>query len=143
MKFALYFLFLVVTVPAGAQTINRCVNPKTGELLFRAQACPQTPEEWANSGSSGGHGSQETGQAMTRAEAEARIESARRSVRQAAAGGAQRQPAGAAIPVQYAHNQGACDAAKSQRKAVLDAVGIRRTHDLLRRLDDAVNNACK
>jgi hypothetical protein len=36
-----------------------------------------------------------------------------------------------------------CDAAKARREAKLKAVGLKRTFDLLRKLDDAVNEACK
>lgn len=36
-----------------------------------------------------------------------------------------------------------CDTAKSRRDAKLKAVGLKRTFDLLRKLDDAVNEACK
>lgn len=37
----------------------------------------------------------------------------------------------------------ACAGAKAQRERVLAAVGLRRTYDLLQRLDDAVREACK
>lgn len=36
-----------------------------------------------------------------------------------------------------------CDAAKARREAKLKAVGLKRTFDLLRKLDDAVYDACK
>lgn len=36
-----------------------------------------------------------------------------------------------------------CDAAKARREAKLRSVGLKRTFDLLRKLDDAVNEACK
>lgn len=36
-----------------------------------------------------------------------------------------------------------CNAAKDARARKLEAVGLRRTFDLLRKLDDAVNSACK
>lgn len=36
-----------------------------------------------------------------------------------------------------------CDTAKSRREAKLKAVGLKRTFDLLRKLDDAVNEACR
>lgn len=37
----------------------------------------------------------------------------------------------------------ACDAAKAHRESVLNAVGMRRTYDLLRALNDQVFAACK
>ena len=36
-----------------------------------------------------------------------------------------------------------CDAAKARREAKLKSVGLKRTFDLLRKLDDATNEACK
>ena len=36
-----------------------------------------------------------------------------------------------------------CDTAKARRKAKLESVGLKRTFDLLRKLDDAVHEACK
>jgi hypothetical protein len=36
-----------------------------------------------------------------------------------------------------------CDAAKARREAKLKSVGLKRTFDLLRKLDDIVNEACK
>lgn len=36
-----------------------------------------------------------------------------------------------------------CDNAKARREAKLRSVGLKRTFDLLRKLDDAVNEACK
>lgn len=41
------------------------------------------------------------------------------------------------------HRVSRCDAARSRREAKLKAVGLKRTFDLLRKLDDAVNEACK
>ena len=52
----------------------------------------------------------------------------------------QAQPIGAQIPVQGGSG---CAAAKQYRDSTLRAVGINRTHDLLRSLDDAVYRACK
>ena len=53
------------------------------------------------------------------------------------------RPVGAQIPVRTVSNQFACESAKQHRDATLRAVGINRTHDLLRSLDDAVYRACK
>lgn len=36
-----------------------------------------------------------------------------------------------------------CDTAKARREAKLKSIGLKRTFDLLRKLDDAVNEACK
>ncbi|HEX7801582.1 MAG TPA: hypothetical protein VF471_02330 [Pseudoxanthomonas sp.] len=44
-------------------------------------------------------------------------------------------------PISAADNR--CRAAKERREAKLIAVGLKRTFDLLRKLDDAVHEACK
>lgn len=59
--------------------------------------------------------------------------------RRSKAGGA----SGAAIPVENSGNSRACEAAKATRVRTLERVGLKRTFELLRRLDDAVNRACK
>ena len=50
---------------------------------------------------------------------------------------------GASIPVENSGNSRACEAAKATRARTLERVGLKRTFELLRRLDDAVNRACK
>ena len=50
---------------------------------------------------------------------------------------------GASIPVENSGNSRACEAAKATRVRTLERVGLKRTFELLRRLDDAVNRACK
>ena len=50
---------------------------------------------------------------------------------------------GASIPVENSGNSRACLAAKAARTRTLERVGLKRTFELLRRLDDAVNRACK
>lgn len=49
---------------------------------------------------------------------------------------------GHSIPVP-GQGGGQCAAAKAERERVLDIVGLKRTYDLLRALDEQVYNACK
>ena len=49
--------------------------------------------------------------------------------------------AGAISPISAAGNR--CKAAKARREAKLVSVGLKRTFDLLRKLDDAVHEACR
>ena len=49
---------------------------------------------------------------------------------------------GASIPVENSGNSRACVSAKATRTRTLERVGLKRTFDLLRRLDDAVHSAC-
>jgi hypothetical protein len=49
---------------------------------------------------------------------------------------------GHSIPVP-GQGGGQCAAAKTERERVLNIVGLKRTYDLLRALDEQVYNACK
>jgi hypothetical protein len=50
-------------------------------------------------------------------------------------------PLGAHVPMQ--RNPSACDSAKAYREQTLRQVGLRRTYELLQRLDENVRVACK
>nr|WP_295375883.1 DUF4124 domain-containing protein [Pseudoxanthomonas sp.] len=52
-------------------------------------------------------------------------------------------PAAANLPAYPARAPAACEAAKRQRESTLKTVGLKRNFELLRRLDDAVWNACR
>ena len=50
---------------------------------------------------------------------------------------------GASIPVENSGNSRACQAAKASRARTLERVGLKRTFDLLSKLDNAVHSACR
>lgn len=52
-------------------------------------------------------------------------------------------PASAQLPAYPAREPSACEAAKQRRESTLRKVGLKRDFNLLRRLDDAVWNACR
>lgn len=52
-------------------------------------------------------------------------------------------PASAQLPAYPARVPSACEAAKQRRESTLRKVGLKRDFNLLRRLDDAVWNACR
>ena len=54
-----------------------------------------------------------------------------------------RRTAGASIPVDNGGNSRACAAAKATRTRTLERVGLKRTFELLSKLDEAVRRACK
>ena len=50
---------------------------------------------------------------------------------------------GAAIPVENSGNSRACATAKAKRTRTLERVGLKRSFELLSKLDEAVRSACK
>jgi len=71
---------------------------------------------------------------------QAAAESAYLSRRAGTSGGG---ASGHRVRMDGARNAAACDAAKASRESTLAAVGMRRTYDLLQRLDNNVREACK
>ena len=57
--------------------------------------------------------------------------------------GRARTGSGQGAAIGTTQSDSACVAAKRHRQSILDQVGINRTHDLLRSLDQQVNQACK
>lgn len=138
MKYVLLVIGVCSAHVCGAQQVNRCKNPANGELLFRAAPCPASAAEWRQLTS---EVDVDAGVTLTRAQAEAKIEADRRAMRNRAARVSSGTAAtGTTITLP---NGAACETAKQHRQSVLNAVGINRTHDLLRSLDDAVYRACK
>lgn len=134
---------LVIAVPASAQQVYKCVKGK--DVSYQSQPCvdsapvkawdatpepPPTNDELWRRYNAKKQGEQDSAYLRRLAGRDNFVSETSR-------------PMGSAIPVRDAKNQTACEAAMHQRKSVLDAVGLRRTHDLLRSLDDAVNKACK
>ena len=132
---------LLFIAPAGnAQQIHKCVKGR--EVSYQSAACDATqhlvkqwnavPEsELAASDFSPAraerpqHGAKSA--QIRRAASDGRVRSGRRSATRA--------------PINAADKR--CDTAKARREAKLVSVGLKRTFDLLRKLDDAVHEACK
>lgn len=142
MKLLCLAALLVATVPASAQQVYKCVKGK--DVSYQSQPCADSAPVKSWDATPEPPPSADELQRRHNAKLQAERDSAylrRIAGRENLAPGS--RPVGAAIPVRDSRSQTACEAAKQQRKSVLDAVGLRRTHDLLRSLDDAVNNACK
>lgn len=124
---------LLACVAAGpasvaAGTVSKCLGPG-GQIVFTSAECPEgtrpaatydaTPEPRARA---------------PRASSQVRGTTTRTPRRRAAAarGGRAR-----------ASSQDRCRAARAQRDATLDRVGLERTFDLLRKLDEDVREACR
>lgn len=142
MKLLYLAALLAAAVPASAQQVYKCVKGK--DVSYQSQPCADSAPVKAWDATPEPSPSAYELQRRHNAKLQAERDSAylrRLAGRENLASGS--RPVGAAIPVRDAKNQTACEAAKLQRKKVLDAVGLNRTFDLLRSLDDAVNKACK
>lgn len=134
----LWVAVLVFTcAPVSAQTIYKCTGAD-GVPAYQSSPCGNglgMQTQWQPLAEPG------EADAKARAELEARIERDRQSVR---AHNAKRHKAsGASGSRVRARNATACDAARARREATLQRVGLKRNFELLRKLDDAVFNACR
>lgn len=138
----LIVLFMILVAPAKAQQVYKCVKGK--DVSYQSAPCDATQtvaRQWdatPESGPSDEHLRQRERQLPGQRE---RVESARPS----RVAGTQRirSANNQRNPNSGKHSMSRCDTAKSRREAKLKAVGLKRTFDLLRKLDDAVNDACK
>lgn len=128
-------MMLVVLLPivwsvAHAQQVYKCTDGE--QVSYQSQPCDgaqRTLRQWDATPEPVPTGAQATQTAKARA-APARKSSSRRST----SSHTRSRPDPA---------ESRCRAAKSKREAKLRAVGLKRTFDLLRKLDDAVYEACR
>ncbi|HET6784346.1 MAG TPA: hypothetical protein VFH12_10965 [Pseudoxanthomonas sp.] len=131
MRAAIVFCISFIIAPANAQQVYKCVKGKdvsyqsapcdgTQTLLKRWEAAPE-PEPPA-------------------------IESGHRQPQRRRSEGNSRPSRSSGSRTRTTSSIDAgnrCRAAKARREAKLASVGLKRTFDLLRKLDDAVHEACK
>ena len=136
MKGLMFAALAAVSMPVAAQVVSKCPDGKGG---FVYQDAPCTHGASARDWDSAAH--------RLPPGREAQLEAERRH-REAMAAANRRQPAQVNTVV---HNNGPsqaqqrarrCDAAKAHRKRELDRLGLRRTYDILRTLDDYVRREC-
>ncbi|WP_162374422.1 DUF4124 domain-containing protein [Pseudoxanthomonas sangjuensis] len=120
---------------APANILRKCVDGK-GHVSYQNATCPAGSREMKAQAYQ-----PEPQRAYDARSAAAKIEADRQALRQSNSPRRSYRSMGASIPVDS--NSSACESAKANREAVLKTVGIRRTFDLLRSLDDAVRAACK
>jgi hypothetical protein len=122
---------------AGAQQVHRCVAGN-GDVSYQSAACAQ--------------GTRETGawQAIpeppSTAQQQRLLEERRQRGRDESAWLSRRAGTdGSAVRIRTAepHAPSACEAAKAQRQRTLDAIGLKRSFELLSRLDEDVRRACR
>lgn len=132
----LIVLFMILVAPAKAQQVYKCVKDK--DVSYQSAPCDATQtvaRQWDATPDPEPSGED----ARRREHAE--------SMRPSRATGMQRTRS-ASTSRQRNHGtrkpgMSPCDAAKARREAKLNAVGLKRTFDLLRRLDETVHQACK
>lgn len=128
---------VLVCAPVSAQTIYKCLGAD-GVPAYQSSPCGQghaTGKQWEPLSAVSAD------DARQRADIEARIERDRQAVR---AHNAKRQlRSGATGSHLRARNATACETAKARRDTTLQRVGLKRNYALLRKLDDAVFDACR
>lgn len=144
MKATLLAVLALATLPASAQQVYKCVDGKN--VSYQSTPCAGA-QKYAKEWNATPEPPPTNDELWRRYHAKKKGERESAYLRQLAGRenleGGQTQAYGTPIPAQSASNRYACETAKRHREATLKAVGIDRTHDLLRSLDDAVNRACK
>ncbi|MEO8364871.1 MAG: DUF4124 domain-containing protein [Pseudoxanthomonas sp.] len=137
----LALLFMILVAPAvTAQQVYKCVGDK--QVSYQSAPCGPTQvvaRQW-DAAPGLAPSTDEPRQRQLKSQRDrtgtAQLNSAARTDRVRST--SSRRNAGSQGP-----NLSRCDAAKGRREAKLNSVGLKRTFDLLRKLDDAVNLACK
>lgn len=128
---------LLFIAPAGnAQHLHKCVKGR--EVSYQSAACDTTQhlvKQWDAVPESEPAAAEFSPPQAERRQPEAKSAQAGRAASEGRARSGKRAPINAADK--------RCDAAKARREAKLVSVGLKRTFDLLRKLDDAVHEACK
>ncbi len=123
---------------ASAQQVYKCV--RGSEVSYQSAACDETQKivrQWNATPEPTTDGLRQRQQKSQRD----RPETVRLS--HAAGTGRTRSVGNQRNPTGRKSSMSRCDAAKARRAAKLESIGLKRTFDLLRKLDDAVNAACK
>lgn len=137
MRAAIVFCISFIIVPANAQQVYKCVKGKdvsyqsapcdgTQTLLKRWEAAPEPEPPAIESGH--------------RQPQRRRPEG---NFRPSRSGGSRARTTSSIDAASIDAAGSRCRAAKARREAKLVSVGLKRTFDLLRKLDDAVHEACK
>ena len=133
MRATILFSILLLVAPSGkGQQVYKCA--KSGDVSYQSAPCDGSQrllKQWqADPEPPTGdprHGRAKPGRDDAGAKPRARRRSESR--------------AGTRSQISAAGNR--CEAAKARREAKLISVGLKRTFDLLRKLDDAVHEACR
>ena len=131
-------LLLLFPLTASAQTVYKCVGAR-GATVYQDEPCPQgarADKAWD------GTAHQTTPEQQRANDARIRLteqQLAARRARQTSSGSYRSSSAPTASDSRHRR----CEAAKRNRDVQLERIGLRRTYDILQRLDAAVYEACK
>ncbi|WP_163838833.1 DUF4124 domain-containing protein [Pseudoxanthomonas sacheonensis] len=134
MRIAILLLILLIAPPGNAQQVYKCAKGR--DVSYQSAPCDRTQnlvKQWEAAPEP-----EPSADAPRHRQVERRQDGTDSSRRRRTRSWSR---AGAASPISAAANR--CEAAKARREARLAAVGLKRTFDLLRKLDDAVYEACK
>lgn len=140
MRAAIVFCIFFIALPANAQHVYKCAKDR--DVSYQSAPCDETQtlvKQWEAAPESElpvaevDHGQSKRKQA----EADTRPSGLANSRSRTHSGSHARSTSS----ISAAGNR--CKAAKARREAKLISVGLKRTFDLLRKLDDAVHDACK
>ena len=140
MRAAILSLFFLIVPTSNAQQIHKCVKGR--EVSYQSAPCDASQslvKQWdaepepERSAAEPDH--QQTKRQQDDAESTQTGRTARERRARSGSGSGKKSPISAADK--------RCNAAKARREAKLISVGLKRTFDLLRKLDDAVHEACK
>lgn len=133
MRIAFLLLFMALPAATQAQQVYKCSDGH--QVVYQSQPCEgsqRTVRQWDASPAPVASASQTIDAAK-----KIKPGTARPGERRTTAGNNRR------TPTDYDRKVSRCEAAKARREAKLKAVGLKRTFDLLRKLDDAVYEACQ
>lgn len=141
MRQGIVLLAALIAGSASAQVVNRCVG-KGGAVHFYSGPCPagyaQT-RSWDATPEAPPSNDELWRRYYQRKQAEADSQYLSQLAGTSGGTGA----TGHRVRQDGARNPSACDAAKASRERTLQAIGMRRTYELLQALDNSVREACK
>lgn len=135
MRAAILSLLFFIAPAGNAQQIHKCVKDR--EVSYQSAPCDagqSLVKQWDAMPESGPDHNQDSRRQGAAKSAQPRRVAGERRARYGSC-------AGNKSSVNAADRR--CNAAKARREAKLISVGLKRTFDLLRKLDDAVYEACK
>lgn len=132
---------LLLSANVSAQQLYKCINGK-GHPSYQSEPCnAQQRQVWVRDATPDPEPSPAQRRAAQAQQRQLDTDAAERRQLQRQAQRSQR-PTGFSLPAYSGSQPSACQAAKDNRERVLKAVGMNRSYNLLRRLDDEVWSAC-
>jgi hypothetical protein len=129
-----WLVFALWTTHAAAQDVHKCVAAG-GAVSYQSEPCGRNSHDAAN-----WEAPRDSSPSPERAHAPAAKSGRERAPER---GTARTGTARIARNARNAPKPSACEAAKANRDSTLERVGLKRTFDLLSRLDEQVRKACR